>query len=81
MESWMTEAVVSQGIWAVIAVFLLTYIVKSNEKRDTKQEEREKAYQTIISQLAEQLGSLNEVRDDVKEMKAYLMELSKEKPS
>ena len=33
---------VSHGIWAVLAVFLLVYIVKSNEKRDEKQEEREK---------------------------------------
>ena len=30
---------VSHGIWAVLAVFLLVYIVKSNEKRDEKQEE------------------------------------------
>lgn len=36
------ECGVSHGIWAVLAVFLLVYIVKSNEKRDEKQEERKK---------------------------------------
>ena len=42
METTVMNVAVSQGIWAVLAVFLLIYIVKSNEQRDTKQEEREK---------------------------------------
>lgn len=32
------------GIWAVVAVFLLIYVVKSNEQRGKKQEERENNY-------------------------------------
>ena len=42
METTVMNVAVSHGIWAVLAVFLLVYIVKSNEKRDEKQEEREK---------------------------------------
>ena len=38
METTVMNVAVSQGIWAVLAVFLLIYIVKSNEQRDTKQE-------------------------------------------
>ena len=30
MESTVMETAISQGIWAVLAVFLLIYIVKSN---------------------------------------------------
>ena len=51
METTVMNVAVSQGIWAVLAVFLLIYIVKSNEQRDTKQEEREKNYQTVIESL------------------------------
>lgn len=32
MESTVMETAISQGIWAVLAVFLLIYIVKSNDK-------------------------------------------------
>lgn len=42
METTVMNVAVSHGIWAVLAVFLLVYIVKSNEKRDEKQEERKK---------------------------------------
>ena len=62
MESTILDAALSQGIWAVLAVFLLVYIVKENEKRDAKQEEREKNYQKIIEQLTEKFSLLDEVR-------------------
>ena len=62
MESTILDAALSQGIWAVLAVFLLVYIVKENEKRDAKQEEREKNYQKIIEQLPEKFSVLDEVR-------------------
>ena len=63
---------VSQGIWAVLAVFLLIYIVKSNEQRDTKQEEREKNYQTEIESLTEKFQNLNQIQRDLKEIKNNL---------
>ena len=44
METTMLDAALSQGIWAVVAVFLLIYVVKSNEQRGKKQEERENTY-------------------------------------
>ena len=45
MEESILEIALSQGIWAVLAVFLLIYIVKSNERFATQQEERENKYQ------------------------------------
>ena len=68
MESTVMETAVSQGIWAVLAVFLLIYIVKSNEKRDAKQEEREKNYQTVIESLTEKFQILTQVQSDLKEI-------------
>lgn len=72
METTVMNAAVSQGIWAVLAVFLLIYIVKSNEQRDTKQEEREKNYQTVIESLTEKFQILNQVQSDLKEIKDNL---------
>ena len=66
METTVMNVAVSQGIWAVLAVFLLIYIVKSNEQRDTKQEEREKNYQTVIESLTEKFQILNQVQSDLK---------------
>ena len=66
MESTVMETAISQGIWAVLAVFLLIYIVKSNEQRDAKQEEREK-------NLTEKFQILNQVQNDLKEIKDNLL--------
>ena len=72
METTVMNVAVSQGIWAVLAVFLLIYIVKSNEQRGTKQEEREKNYQTVIESLTEKFQILNQVQSDLKEIKDNL---------
>ena len=72
METTVMNVAVSQGIWAVLAVFLLIYIVKSNEQRDTKQEEREKNYQTVIESLTEKFQIRNQVQSDLKEIKDNL---------
>ena len=58
METTMLDAALSQGIWAVVAVFLLIYVVKSNEQRDKKQEERENNYQSVIEKLRKISDSL-----------------------
>lgn len=75
MEATILDAALSQGIWAVVAVFLLIYIVKANEKRDLRQEEREKNYQELISTLTEKLEVLDMVRDDVAGIKEYVQKL------
>lgn len=62
-----------RAIWAVLAVFLLVYIVKSNEKRDEKQEEREKNYQSVIEKLTEKLEILHQVQSDLSEIKENLL--------
>lgn len=69
MDTILTETAVSQGIWAVVAIFLLFYVVKSNEKRDTKQEEREQNYQKLLSELTEKFSVLNHIQSDLDDIR------------
>ena len=61
------------GNLGCVGGFLLIYIVKSNEKRDAKQEEREKNYQTVIESLTEKFQILTQVQSDLKELKNNLL--------
>ena len=53
MEEKILQLVSSQGIWATLSIILISYILKTQEKRDKKQYEREIEYQKIISELTE----------------------------
>ena len=72
------DAALSQGIWAVLAVFLLIYIVKSNERFSARQEEREKQYQELLSALTEKFNVLSVSEKDIAEVKEYIMADTKE---
>ena len=78
MESSVLDAALSQGIWAVLAVFLLIYIVKSNERFSARQEEREKQYQELLSALTEKFNVLSVIERDMTEVKEYIMADTKE---
>ncbi|WP_346898285.1 BhlA/UviB family holin-like peptide [Clostridium sp. UBA7503] len=73
MESEILKAALSQGIWAVLSIFLLFYILKAQEKRDMKQEEREKNYQDIITKLTDKFDIVDEVKKYVEDIKQYVM--------
>jgi len=72
MESKVLDLALSQGIWAVLAVVLIFYILKAQEKRDLKQEEREEKYQNIITQLTDKLNIVEIMKEDLNEIKDYL---------
>ncbi|WP_132247111.1 BhlA/UviB family holin-like peptide [Marinisporobacter balticus] len=72
MEEKIIELASSQGIWTVLTVALIFYILKNQEKRDLRQEEREVKYQTIISNLTENLNIIEDVKEDVEEIKNYV---------
>jgi len=57
----------------VLSIFLLFYILKAQEKRDMKQEEREKNYQDIITKLTDKFDIVDEVKKDVEDIKQYVM--------
>lgn len=62
LENEILKSALSQGIWAVLSVFLLFYILKAQEKRDQKQDEREKNYQEIISKITDKLAIVEVVK-------------------
>ncbi|WP_291562757.1 MULTISPECIES: BhlA/UviB family holin-like peptide [unclassified Clostridium] len=62
----------TQGIWSALSIVLIFYILKMQEKRDLKQEEREKSYQEIISKLTDKLNIVEDVKKDVEEIKNHV---------
>ncbi len=72
MESEIIKLASSQGIWAALSIILIFYILKTQEKRDLKQEEREKKFQEIISNLSDKFAIIEDVKNEVIEMKDYL---------
>lgn len=75
LESTILEIALSQGLWAFIAVSLFLYIVKSNEKRDLRQEEREQQYQELIRSLTEKFSLVQQIQSDVALIKGHFLEL------
>lgn len=69
MDGELIKIAATQGIWATVAVSLIFYILKSQEKRDIKQDERERNYQDIIKKLTNQLYIIKELQEDIEEIK------------
>ncbi len=77
MESELLKIAASQGVWAALSVALIFYILKAQEKRDAKQDEREKNYQDIISRLTDKFNIIEDVKNDVQEIKDYVFKKNK----
>ena len=56
MEQAILKLIISQGIFAVLFVYLLFYVLKENSKRETN-------YQQIVSELSKSLPSIEEKLD------------------
>lgn len=61
MEEIIIQLIQSQGIWAVLFVFLLLYTIKKNDKLDELQNTREKEYQQLLLELSDKLMIVNEI--------------------
>ncbi|CAG7840597.1 hypothetical protein CLOHAE12215_02021 [Clostridium haemolyticum] len=73
MENEILKLASSQGIWAALSVVLIFYILKAQEKRDLKQEQREENYQRIIKNLTDNLHLIEDVKKDLKEVKEVIL--------
>lgn len=69
MESELIKMAMSQGIWAVLSIFLIIYILKIQEKRDLKQDEREKNYFELIENLTDQMKIISNINNNIEELK------------
>lgn len=65
MEEIAINLIQSQGIWAVLFVFLLLYTIKKNDKLDELQEAREKRYQELLMDLTTKLSIVNTMNDKI----------------
>lgn len=74
MEAELLSKASEIGIWALSCVALVYYILKEQEKRDLRQEERESKYQEIIQDLTSSLTLLRDLDDDIKELKNMVKE-------
>lgn len=77
MEENIIKLASTQGIWTVLTIFLVFHILKNQEKRDLRQEERESKYQNIISSLADKLNLVEDVKKDIEEIKEYVLKNKK----
>jgi len=57
----------AEGIWAILSVFLIFYIIKDQDKRDERQDLREEKYQDIIAGLTASLKDVAEIKDMLKQ--------------
>ena len=57
----------AEGIWAILSVFLIFYIIKDQDKRDERQDLREEKYQDIIAGLTTSLKDVAEIKDMLKQ--------------
>lgn len=69
MENQIFKLAASQGVWALLSVLLIFYILRAQEKRDIKQEEREKSYYNLINKLINKFSSVDNIERDFKEIK------------
>lgn len=67
MDIWneVVSIVVSNGVFAILFVWLFLYMLKDSRNRETK-------YQQTIEQLTTHLQTLEEVKDDLTEIKDML---------
>jgi uncharacterized protein YktB (UPF0637 family) len=69
MENEIFKMAVQQGIWAMLFIFILIYVLKEQKERDEKAGEREANYQSIIAKLTDRLKAMDDIGEDVKEIK------------
>ncbi len=72
MEEKIIEMAATQGVWALLSIVLIFYMIKTQEKRDLRQEEREKNYHNIISSLTDKLNLVEDIKEDVEQIKDSL---------
>ena len=69
MEDFFLDIASSNGIWAALSLALIFFIIRAQEKRDAKQDEREQNYQKIIEELTQKFKIIEDVKDDVEKIK------------
>ncbi|WP_322008166.1 BhlA/UviB family holin-like peptide, partial [Clostridium butyricum] len=69
METELLKTIVSQGAWAVLFVWLLIDTRKESKIREEKLQNVINKNQEVISELAEKFDVVEDIKEDVKEIK------------
>lgn len=73
LEEGILKLAMTQGIWAVLFVALLFYVLKANEKREerllTCLEQMGKQYEALADDVKETKEDIKEIREDVRDLK------------
>lgn len=59
----------SHGLWAVLSIFLIAYILKVQTNMINDQEQREENYISMIKELTEKLDVLNNLTNIINKTK------------
>lgn len=67
MDFWseLIKIIISNGIFAILFVYLFFYQLKDSQNR-------EEAYRKTIDELASHLSAIEEVKEEVEEIKSFL---------
>ncbi len=63
MENLLVNVLESQGIWTVLFVFLLLYLIRKNDSMDEMQERRDMEYQRLLRELTEKLRLIESIEE------------------
>ena len=74
MELWqeIMSVVISNGVFAILFVLLFFYQLKDSKQRETK-------YQQTIEELSKHIGVVNEIKEDVEQLKSVMIKKRREK--
>ena len=72
MEENLITLAAEEGIWVLLSIALLMYILKKQEKRDSAQAEREKRYQILLMELSEKSEIVSSIKDNVLEIREII---------
>jgi uncharacterized protein YoxC len=70
MWSKIVDLAITNGLWAVMFLGLLIYLLKDSRTREVK-------YQETIKELNKTLNVVNEIREDITEIKQEIISNSK----
>lgn len=72
MENELLKTIVSQGAWAVLFVLLFIDTRKESKSREEKLQGIINKNQEVISELAEKFDVVEDIKEDVSEIKIYI---------
>jgi Tfp pilus assembly protein PilO len=72
METTIIDAALTQSIWVAFSIALIFHFFKQQEAREKLQSAREDKYQQTIKELSGKLYALEELKDDLKEIKSSI---------